>query len=1096
MNGKISIIYFWSFLFFIIGMTVHAQESVLIRGKVISTDKEPLIGVSVVEMDKDNRIILGTQTDLDGNYSMTVTVKAGHKLVFTTIGFKTKNIPLNNASREVNCTLEEDAHGLQEVTVVAKKKINAGPFSIAERDMTYAYSKIDAKEVENLPVASIDEAIQGRMAGVDITANSGEPGAGMSIRIRGTSSINSGSSPLIVVDNIPFDATISSDFDFATADQESYSQLLNISPSDIEEISVLKDAAATALFGNKGANGVLLIKTKRGSYGPPRISYNFKGSASKMGNAIRTLNGSEYVTMIQEAFQNSGTPINLSTYPQFANDPNNPYYYYNYGQNTDWVDEITQIGLTQEHNLSISGGGQKALYRMSLGYFDSKGNVIGQGLNRITTNFNLNYNISERMRVMADFSYTHSKNNRNYMTDLLESAYTKMPNQSVYEYTDTGIKTGNYFSPENTPQGSFTSAKLDKYTGGIYNPIAMANEGTWDVITDRVRPKFSLQYQIVPEQLVFDADLAFDISSEKNKKFLPEIATGRPWYENTVNRAEDADAEAFIVQTYSRLSYTPKFSSDKHSVFVGSQFATYDKKVEGWGLVASNTASTSIQDPSSDSRIISSASSRTGERTISALITAQYSFLDRYIINGVIRADGDSKFSDNHRYGYFPSVSGRWRASNEPFLRNVTFINDLSIRASYGQNGNVPKKNYLFFNQYGSYDYTYLGQQGVYVSNMRLDNLRWEKSREFNTGFNLIAYDDRINIDFNWYDKTTNDQFFEKGSIPNTSGFNQIAMSVGTIQNKGWELSIFTTPYRSKDWNINFRMNFAHNDNIIQSLSANTPMSSTPTAANGKFLSRIQAGNPIGSFYGYKYDGVYLNDAQTIAKDKNGEAIYTYENGVKVPVKMKFWYPTVGYEFEAGDAKYVDINNDGNINQQDIVYLGNANPTLTGGFGPTVKFRNWTVEAYFYFRYGFDVVNSTKMSMESMYNFDNQSTATLRRWKSPYENAEDAPRDLLPRALYQKGYNWLASDRYVEDGSFLRFQSLTMKYTFEKNFVRKLGISALSLYCTLYNLYIWTNYSGMDPEVSPSSSDIFNIGYDTSKAPRPKTATIGVNLTF
>lgn len=1077
-------------------MTANAQESVLIRGKVISTDKEPLIGVSVAEMDKDNRIILGTQTDLDGNYSMTVTVKAGHKLVFSTIGYKTKNIPLNGTSREINCTLEESSHGLQEVTVTAKKKVNAGPFSIAERDMTYAYSKIEAREVENLPAASIDEAIQGRMAGVDITANSGEPGAGMSIRIRGTSSINSSSNPLIVVDNIPFDATISSDFDFATADQESYSQLLNISPYDIEEISVLKDAAATALFGNKGANGVLLIKTKRGSYGPPRISYNFKGSASKLGNAIKTLNGSQYVTMIQEAFQNSGTPINLSTYPQFTNDPNNPYYYYNYGQDTDWVDAITQIGLTQEHNLSISGGGQKALYRMSLGYFDNKGNVIGQGLSRITTNFNLNYNISERMRVMADFSYTHSKNNRNYMTDLLESAYTKMPNQSIYEYTDTGIKTGNYFSPEDTPQGSFTSANLSKYTDGIYNPIAMANEGTWDVITDRIRPKFSLQYQIVPEQLVFDADLAFDISSEKNKKFLPEIATGRPWYENTINRAEDADAEAFIVQTYSRLSYTPKFNSDKHSVFIGSQFSTYEKKVEGWGLVSSNTASTAIQDPSSDSRIISSASSRTGERTISGLITAQYSFLDRYIINAVVRADGDSKFSKNHRYGYFPSVSARWRASNEPFLKDIKFIDDLSFRTSYGVNGNVPKKNYLYFNQYGSYDYTYLGEQGVYVSNMRLDNLRWEKSREFNAGFNFIAFDDRINIDFNWYDKTTNDQFFEKGTIPNTSGFSQIAMSVGTIQNKGWELSIFTTPYRNKDWNVNFRMNFAHNDNIIQSLSANTPMSSTPTAANGKFLSRIQAGNPIGSFYGYKYDGVYLNESQTIAKDKNGEAVYTYENGVRIPVKMKFWYPTVGYEFEAGDAKYVDINHDGNINQQDIVYLGNANPRLTGGFGPSVKYKNWALEAYFYFRYGFDVVNSTKMYMESMYNFDNQSTATLRRWRTSYENEADAPNDLLPRALYQKGYNWLGSDRYVEDGSFLRFQSLTMKYTFERNFVRKLGVSALSMYCTLYNLYIWTNYSGMDPEVSPSSSDIFSIGYDNSKAPRPKTATIGINLTF
>ena len=204
----------------------------------------------------------------------------------------------------------------------------------------------------------------------------------------------------------------------------------------------------------------------------------------------------------------------------------------------------------------------------------------------------------------------------------------------------------------------------------------------------------------------------------------------------------------------------------------------------------------------------------------------------------------------------------------------------------------------------------------------------------------------------------------------------------------------------------------------------------------------------------------------------------------------------MGYEFEAGDAKYVDINNDGNINQQDIVYLGNANPKLTGGFGPGVKYKNWSLDAYFNFRYGCDIINSTKMSMESMYDFKNQSKAVLRRWRTPYENEADAPADLLPRALYKKGYNWLASDRYVEDGSFLRFQSLTLKYTFEKDVVRRLGVSALSLYCTLYNLYVWTNYSGLDPEVSSRSNDLNKLGYDTSKAPRAKTASIGINLTF
>lgn len=1096
MNKKNLIIYLLFSLFFLTGTRIHAQEKVLIRGKVTSsTDKEALIGVSVVEVDKDNRTVMGTQTDLDGNYSLRVTVGTGHKLVFSYIGFKNKTINIS-AQREVNCVLDEDTHSLGEVTVVAQRKVSTGFMNVAERDMTFAYSKIDASEVEGLPVASIDEALQGRMAGVDIVANSGEPGAGMSIRVRGISSINANADPLIVVDGIPYETSISGDFDFATADENSYSQLLNISPSDIEEITVLKDAASCALYGNKGANGVLLINTKRGTVGTPRVSYSFKGSMTKMGDPIPTLNGDQYTAMIQEAFQNSGTPINLTNYPEFARDPNNPYYYHNYGQNTDWVDAITQTGYMQDHNISVSGGGQKALYRMSLGYYDQKGNVIGQGYNRFSLSFNLNYLISERLRVMADVTYTHGKTKKNYMEDLLESAYTKMPNQSIYEYTDSGEQTSNYFSPESTPQGSFTSADLDKYKKGVYNPVAMANEGSGSIVSDRIRPRFQLQYNIL-DGLIYRGDVAFDITSEKTKRFLPQIATGRPWTENTVNRASDNDSEMFLVTTLNTLTYTPNLGKD-HVLMLGGRLQTTDKQSERYYIVTSNTASTILTDPSTESRIISAVTERPQERNVSVSGQAQYSLMDRYLLNLVLRCDGDSKFSRNHRYGYFPSISARWRMSSEPFMKNLTFIDDFSLRASYGKNGNAPGKNYQYQSKYNSYAYTYLGQQGIYISNMEMEDLRWEKKSELNLGANLIMFDDRINMDFNWYKNRTEDLYFEGVGISTTSGYSSVPMNVGTVDNEGWEFSLFSTPYRDKNWTVTFRMNLAHSANIIRSLSDNISLSSTPTAENGKYLSRIQEGNPIGSFYGYRYKGVYLNESQTIAKDKSGNPIYTYENGVRTPVKMKFWYPTNGYEFQAGDAMYEDINNDGNINYQDIVYLGDANPSLTGGFGPSVKFKNWSLDAYFYFRYGSDIVNSTKMSMESMYGFENQSTATLKRWRYAYENEADAPDDLLPRALYRAGYNWLGSDRYVEDGSFLRWQSLTLRYNFDRKLIQKLGLSALSVSGTLYNLYVWTNYTGMDPEVSfkSLSKDIYQIGYDESKAPRAKTFTLGLNLTF
>lgn len=1094
MNKKHIIICFLFSLFSLIGIEVLAQEKILIRGNVTSsTDGEPLIGVSVVELDKDNRTVTGTQTDLDGNYSLRVTAGSNHKLTFSYIGFKNRTVSISD-ERIVNCVLQEDTQTLGEVTVVAQKRVSEF-MGIAERDMTFAYSKIEASEIEDLPVASIDEALQGRMSGVDIVANSGEPGAGMSIRIRGISSINANEDPLIVVDGIPYDTKISEDFDFATADEDNYSQLLNISPSDIEEITVLKDAASCAIYGSKGANGVLMIKTKKGKHGPPRISYNFKGSFKKEGDAIPTLSGDQYVAMIHEAFQNSGTPIDLVAYPQFARDPNNPYYYHNYGQNTDWVDAITQTGFSQDHNLSLTGGGEKALYRMSLGYYDDKGTVKGQALQRFSTNFSMTYNISQRLRVLAEVSYTHGVQDKNYMSDLLASTYTKMPNQSIYEYTDTGIQTPNYFSPESTPQGSFTSANPDKGTGGIYNPLAMANEGGTKVTSDRIRPRFNLQYNILDE-LIYKGDLAFDIASDKTKRFLPQIATGRPWTENSVNRATDGDSEMFVITTKNELLYLPKLG-EKHVLTIGGLLTTRDKQTENYAATSANAPSISTQDPSF--LLISSKTERAQEREVSLLGQIHYNLLDRYKVAVVARYDGDSKYSRNNRFGFFPSISGRWTVSNEAFLKEYTFLDDFSLRASYGMNGNPPGKNYLYFSKYNSYDYTYLGQQGVRPSNMQFEELRWEKKTELNLGANLILFGDRINMDFNWYKNRTNDMFWENVPIPNSSGYASAPTNAGTMDNKGWEFSLFSTPYKDKDWNVNFRLNFSHSANIVRSLPENLPLEDTPTAANGKYLTRIQVGNPFGSFYGYRYKGVYLNDSETIAKDKGGNPIYTYEDGVRKPVKMKFWYPTNGYEFEAGDAKYEDINNDGNINYQDIVYLGDPNPTLTGGFGPAIKYKNWSLDAYFYFRYGFDIVNETKMSMESMYGFDNQSSAVLKRWRYPYEDAADAPDDLIPRALYKKGYNWLGSDRYIEDGSFLRWQSLTVRYNFDRQTIQKLGLSALSITGTLYNIYTWTSYTGMDPDTSgrkTTGTGLKLSGFDTSKAPKAKTFTLGLNLTF
>ncbi|MDR1672120.1 MAG: SusC/RagA family TonB-linked outer membrane protein [Bacteroidales bacterium] len=1071
---------------------VMAQERILIRGTVTNkADKsETLVGVTVAETDRENRIVRGVQTDMNGNFSISVNNVVGEKLVFSYVGFQSQTVAIGNQA-VVNVTLEEEAAQLGEVDIIGQRKITVGALSVDERDMTNAYSRLDAKDVDALPVSSIDEALQGRMAGVDIVANSGQPGSGMSIRIRGTTSINNNSDPLIVVNGIPYETNLTDDFDFATADEEMYSQLLNISPSDIQDITVLKDAASTAQYGSRGANGVLMIKTKRGAMGKPRLTYSVKGTLSIPRDAIPTLNGDEYSTLILEEHMNAGMPLNLTTYPEFARDPNNPYYFYNYGQNTDWVDLVQQNAFRHDHSFALSGGGQRAQYRISLGYLDEKGNLLETGYKRFTTTLDLNYNISDNLRVVARVSYTHGDRYAPF-TNVLGNTYTKMPNQAVYQFAEDGTQMPVYFSPESTPQG--------QYSGGVYNPLAMTYHSSMDTKDDRVRPDFTIQYSIFPGVLQYQGVVSFDISTNKSKGFLPQIATGRPWTEATVNRTQESESESFIVQIQNMLTFTPKISSNVEFMGV-ARLNTNDRRSESFSGTTANSASIYLGDMSNPARIISVNSGLSQTRDMNGVFTAHWKFWDKYVIDGTLALEGNSKFGPGYRFGLFPSVSGRWRASSEPFLKDLKFLNDLSLRGSYGISGKAPGSSYLYMNRYNSFNYSYLGDVGIYPASMELKNLRWERSSEVNLGFNLIMWNNRINVDFDWYHKVTNDLMFSGVTIPDISGVSTINMNVGTLENNGWELSVFTTPVRSKDWQVDFRFTLSRTENMVTSLSKNIPLSATPTAANGNYLARIQENNPLGSFYGYRYKGVYLNADETIARDANGEKIYSYnEKGYPEAVQMQFWYPTNGYVFEAGDAKYEDINHDGNIDFMDIVYLGNANPILTGGFGPTIKYKRFSIEGYFYFRYGFDIINSTKMNMEKMHRFDNQSTAVLRRWRHPYNDPSEAPADLLPRALYNKGFNWLGSDRFVEDGSFLKFKSLTIRYAFNRDLLKKIGLTDLSVNFTAYNLYTWTKYTGMNPEVSarPSNSatGLYSIGYDNSKAPSNMDFSLGLNVTF
>ncbi|SEW20393.1 TonB-linked outer membrane protein, SusC/RagA family [Chitinophaga sp. YR573] len=1074
--------------------SLHAQkvEKITVRGKVLDAGtKLPVIGASVVELDKDKRTVAGVVTDIDGNFALRIS-NPKNQISVSFISYKTIIQPINDRT-VINFQLASNTRDLNEVNITARQIVDNGTgMNIESRNTTFATATIKAKDLEELSATSIDQALQGRLPGVDIGTTSGDPGAGMSIRIRGTASINGSANPLIVLDGMPYDTEVPSDFNFGSADEQGYAQLLNIAPSDIRDITVLKDAAATAVWGSRAANGVLIINTKRGNIGKPSITYNFKGTFSKQPANVPLLSGDQYATLIPEEIANTGgLPLNIQTNKEFSFDPYDPYWYYNYSNNTDWVKAITRIGYSQEHNVSMTGGGEKARYYASVGYLDQKGTTVGTALSRITSKINLDYNVSNRIRFRSDITYTHVVNNLNYVPDksyqVRGVAYTKMPNMAIHEYDEYGNVTPNYLSPASNIQGIYYKT---------YNPVALAMESMYKQVGERITPKFNIQYDVIPSSLLATFDVQFDINNTKATTFLPQVATGRPITETVVNRAGDSDGDVLDVYTKTNLIYTRKKNDVNHNLQALMSIQTEDRNYVTHNALTSNTASSAFQDPSNPSRtansdlVLESVQGRT--RSVGLLLQGQYGLLDRYIINAGVRGDGNSRFGPNHRYGLFPSLSLRWRFSGEPFMKKYKFIDDLSFRASYGQSGSAPpdKDAWNYFNTYQPFGYSYMGMSGVYPSNIELSNLKWQTVVGQNLGFNLWIFKNRIRLDVEAYRNRTKDMFYENLQIPSYSGFSDIAMNVGTMDNQGWEVLLNTIPIKTKNWQIGFDLNIARNTNVVRSVSEFFPRENNVAInQNGLYKTYLQIGNPFGSYYGFRYKGVYKDQDATIVRDAKGGKI-AGANGQTL--YMRFNYPATDYTFQPGDAMYEDINHDGNIDNKDIVYLGNGIPKITGGFGPNVSFMgSLKLTTYFVYRLGYQLVNQADMNTSNMYGYDNQSTVVLRRWRNPGDVTD------IPRALYRSGYNWLGSDRYVQNASFVRLQSVTLRYNFGKRILDKLGIRSAGCYITAENLYTWTKYIGQNPDVSmKGDNDPFAYPVDNALTPPAKNFLIGITASF
>ncbi|OCX52133.1 SusC/RagA family TonB-linked outer membrane protein [Mucilaginibacter sp. PPCGB 2223] len=1064
----------------------QATQGVTIRGQVIDKkDRQAIIGASVIEFDKDHRTVTGVTTDINGNYAIKIS-NPNNQLSVSYIGYKTFLSGSIGDRRQINVLLESSENNLNTVNIVSNgRSVNTGTgLNIDVRNSTLATATVNAKDLEELQVSSIDQALAGRMPGVDFGSSSGDPGAGMTIRIRGTASITGNAEPLIVLDGMPYETQIPADFNFGTADDQQFGQLLNIAPTDIKDITVLKDAAATAVWGSKAANGVLIINTKRGQMGKPVVTYNFRGTASKQPKSIPMLNGDQYATLIPEEFMNAtGVPLdflgNNGQNKAFQHDPLDAYYYYNYSNNTDWIGLITRVAYTQDHNISMSGGGEKARYYASVGYLNQGGTTLGTDLNRITAKINLDYVVSNKLRFRTDLTYTHINNSLNYDGSLRSVAYNKMPNMAPYAYDEYGNITSVYFSPASNIQGKYPDT---------YNPLALANTGVSHLYGDRITPHFTLQYDMLPSLLVSTVDVQFDVNNSKSKTFLPQIATGLPSTDKSVNATSDNDGDSYNVQSKINFIYTPNLG-DKHNLQALLSLQTNETNTASYTSSTANTASSFLQDPTNATEINPSLNSVQGlSRSVGVLLQGQYSFLDRYIISVNGRVDGNSKFGPNNRYGFFPGVASRWRISDERFMKSFKFLSELSLRLSYGASGEAPDASY--YGTYTPFNATYNGVAAVAPSNIQLSSLKWQTLIGKNLGINLGLFNNRVIADAEFYQNTTKDLFYQGLAIPSSNGFQSVDMNIGTVDNNGWEVSLNTVPIKTKRLIVGFDFNIARNANSITSVSDDYPReSSVGVPGLGKYKSYLIIGNPFGSYYGFKYKGVYKDKTATIATDENGRQIIGPNGQV---VYMRYNYPQVDYTFQPGDAMYEDINHDGNIDYRDLVYLGNGIPKFVGGFGPTITIGgNFSLKAYFNFRWGYDIVNGAKITTTNMYGVNNQSTAVLRRWRNPGDVTD------IPRALYGAGYNWLGSDRYVEDASFVRLASVTARYNLPKLLLQKLKLHMASIYLTSQNLATWTNYTGQNPDVSTVGSvNPFSYPVDNALTPPAIQYTVGVTIGF
>ena len=977
-------------------MCMFAQQ-ITVQGVVKDQTGETVIGASVMEKGTTN----GTITGIDGDFSLNMSPNG--TLVVSFVGYKTQEVQVKG-QKQLQVVLSEDAEMLDEVVVI-------GYGTMKKSDLTGAVSSIGNKDIKDSPVSNLGQAIQGKISGVQIV-DAGKPGDNVSIKIRGLGSINN-CDPLVVIDGVPTDLGLSS---------------LNM--ADVERLDVLKDASATAIYGSRGANGVVMITTKRGTEGKGKLAVSANYSFQNATNVPSLLNAAQYAELSNDMMVNSGRNPN----PEWANPSE-------LGAGTDWMDELLRTGVMQNYTVSYSGGNEKSHYYVSGGFLDQSGIVKSVNYRRFTFQSNSDAQVLKWLKFSNNITFSaDTKKSGSYN---ISDALKALP---IYPVKN---EDGSWSGPDGNSE----------WYGSTRNPIGPTelNKSQTDGYNFLANLTAELTFT---KWLKFKSTFGYDAKFWFIDNFTPKYNWKPTPTEETSRYKSDNKSFTYLWDNYFLFDHT---FAEKHRVGLMAGMSAQWNTNDYLNAQKNVFMFDNVHEMDNGEEMYAIGGNETEWALLSYMARVNYSYEDRYLLTATIRRDGSSRFGKKHRWGTFPSVSVAWRASQEKWFPKNDYINDLKVRAGYGVTGSQASVgNYSYLASYNTSVYPFgisSGNQTALVSSTLANPyIHWEEVAQTNIGFDASLFNSRVMFSFDAYLKETRDMLV-KASIPITSGFEDTTTTytnAGKVRNQGIEMSLHTINLTGElGWETN--LTATYNKNKIKDLNSDVPY--YINQINNSYVTMLAKDYPINVFYGYVTDGIFQNQSEV-----NTHAV---QPGA-----------------EPGDIRFRDLNNDGVINDSDRTVIGNPNPSWLFSMNNSLSYKGFELSVFLQGIAGNKIYNANNIDNTGMAAAYNQTTDVLKRWQG------EGTSNSMPRAVFgDPNQNTRVSDRFVENGSYLRLKNITLSYTFPKQWLQKAQIENARLSLSCENVATITGYSGFDPEVGIN-------GIDQNRYPISRTFSLGLNFNF